>query len=108
MLILFDQNVAVPIRRYLVGHTVKTASQQGWSRLLNGELLRTAERHGFELFLTADQGITYQQSLKGLRMAIVILGKGQWPYIKPVVARVVEAVNAAKPGTVTLVEIPLP
>lgn len=99
MLILFDQNTAVPIRRYLVGHTVRTANQQGWSRLVNGELLRVAEESRFDLLLTADRGFVKQQSLRGRRIAVVILSKCQWPFIKPVVERVVDAVNAAKPGT---------
>lgn len=85
MLILFDQNVAVPIRKYLVGHTVKTAWEQGWDRLINGDLLDDAENAGFDVMLSADQGITYQQNLKDRRIAIVILGKGQWPFIRSVV-----------------------
>ena len=52
MLILFDQNVAVPIRQYLVGHTVKTAWEQGWDRLIHGDLLNAAETAGFDVMLT--------------------------------------------------------
>jgi len=105
MLILFDQSTAVPIRRYLVGHTIKTAREQGWDRLANGALLRAAEDSGFDVLLTADHGFAHQQNLKGFRIAVVILRRGQWPSIKPVVSRVVEAVQVAKPGTVTLVDI---
>jgi hypothetical protein len=105
MLILFDQSTALPIRRYLVGHTVKTAREQGWDRLANGALLRAADTGGFDVLLTADHGFAHQQNLKSFRIAVVIISRGQWPAIKPVVARVVTAVEAARAGTVTMVEI---
>jgi hypothetical protein len=50
MLILFDQGT--PLRPFLKGHTVKTAAQQGWSTLSNGDLLRAAEAEGFDVLLT--------------------------------------------------------
>jgi hypothetical protein len=65
MLILFDQATPVGIRHSLPGHIVKTAYEQGWSTLLNGELLRAAEEAGFELLLTPDKNIVYQQNLSG-------------------------------------------
>ena len=77
MLILFDQATPVPIRRYLVEHTVKTAAEQGWSELLNGELLRLAELSGFDVLLTPDQGIRHQQNLRDRGITIVILGSAQ-------------------------------
>jgi hypothetical protein len=51
MRILFDQGTPVPLRKFLSGHEVKTAYQQGWSTLLNGDLLRVAEEAGFDLLL---------------------------------------------------------
>ncbi len=64
MLILFDQNTPVKIREVLAGHTIKTAREQGWSTLLNGELLRAAAAAGFDLLLTTDQNIVHQQNLR--------------------------------------------
>ncbi len=52
MNILFDQGTPVPLRRYLVGHTVRTAYEQGWSNLTNGELLDTAEHASYQVFVT--------------------------------------------------------
>ena len=106
MLILFDQNTPVPIRNFLVGHSVRTANEQGWSTLQNGDLLRAAEQHGFDVLLTADQNIAYQQNMEGRKIALVVLARGQWPSIQKFMSRVVAAVEAAGPGTVTLVEIP--
>ncbi len=49
MLVLFDQATPVPLRPFLKEHIVKTAWQQGWDRLRNGDLLRMAEDAGFEV-----------------------------------------------------------
>jgi predicted nuclease of predicted toxin-antitoxin system len=108
MLILFDHNIPRAIRHSLQSHIVEEAKTRGWDRLSNGELLAAAESAGFNVLLTADQGFSYQQSLKYRKIAVVILSKGQWPYIKPVAARIIDAVNAAQPGTITVVDIPVP
>lgn len=106
MLVIFDQGTPVPIRRYLVGHNVSTAAQKGWDRLKNGELLTAAQLAGFELLLTTDKNMRYQQNLAGRKIAIVVLGQQQWPLLRPHVQRVVDAVNSATPGSYTDVDIP--
>lgn len=106
MLILFDQGTPVPLRTFLKGHVVQTAARRGWDELQNGELLRAAEEAGFELFLTPDKNIRYQQNLSIRTIAIVVLGNPQWPVLRQHVDQVVTAVNAAKPGTYVEVEIP--
>ena len=95
MLIIFDQATPVPIRPYLEGHTVRTAAQQGWDKLRNGDLLTAAEEAGFDVLLTTDKNMRYQQNLAGRKIAIVVLGQQQWPRLRPHVQRVIEAVNAA-------------
>ena len=57
----------------LPGHTVHTAQSKGWDRLDNGALLNAAEEAGFDLFLTTDRRIRYQQNLKARRIALVVL-----------------------------------
>jgi hypothetical protein len=99
MRILFDQATPVPIRPYLERHTVRTAAQQGWDKLSNGDLLTAAEEGGFDLLLTTDKNMRYQQNLVGRKIAIVVLGRQQWPQLRPHIQRVVEAVNAATPGS---------
>ena len=106
MRILFDQGTPVPLRKFLSGHVVKTAYQQGWSTLLNGDLLRVAEEAGFDLLLTADKNLAYQQNLAGRKIAIVALGRNRWSLIQLELDRIVDAVNRARPGSYTLVEIP--
>jgi len=106
MLVLFDQGTPVPIRPFLIGHTVKTAAEQGWSTLSNGNLLNAAEAAGFEILVTTDKNFTHQQNLQGRKIAIVLLGNQQWPVLRVHVQAVVDAVNAAQPGSYVLVEIP--
>ena len=106
MRVLFDQGTPVPIRWHLPAHQVVTAFEQGWSTLRNGELLSAAEAGGFDVLLTTDTNLRYQQNLANRAIAIVVLGRARWPRIKPVVARVAAAVDAATPGSYTEVEIP--
>ena len=63
MKILFDQGTPVPLRQYLAGHSVDTASEKGWSDLDNGDLIDLADQEGYEVFVTTDQGMRYQQNL---------------------------------------------
>ena len=65
MRVLFDQATPVPIREFLVDHAVSTAAQQHWDRLKNGELLTAAEQAGFDVLLTTDKNMRYQQNLAG-------------------------------------------
>lgn len=83
MLILFDQATPVPIRPYLKGHHVRTAAEQGWDKFRNGALLTTAEDAGFDLLLTTDKNMRYQQNLAGRKIAILALGRQQWPQLRP-------------------------
>ena len=106
MLILFDQGTPRGIARALADHTVKEARAQGWDTLENGELLAAAEAAGFQLFLTTDKNIRYQQNLSNRKIAIVVLGKARWRLIRPKLATILAAVNAASPGSFTVVEIP--
>lgn len=107
MRILFDQATPVPIRPYLKGHTVRTAAQEGWDKLTNGELLAAAEAAGFDVLVTTDKNIQHQQNIAGRQIAILVIGHPQWPELRPHVQLVVAAVNATTPGSYRLVEIPV-
>jgi len=106
MRILFDQGTPVGIRDSLSEHFVRTVRQQGWSTLLNGELLRAAEEAGFDVLLTTDKNLAHQQNLRNRRIAIVALGRSRWSLIQPALSRILAAVTAAQPGTFRVVEIP--
>ena len=106
MLILFDHGTPRGIARFLSRHVVREAKSQGWDTLTNGELLTVAEANGFEVLVTTDQNIKYQQNLTGRRIAIVVLGKARWRLIRDAMHSVIQAVENAKPGTYTEVKIP--
>jgi len=106
MLVLFDHGTPRDIALSLEGHTVKEARAQGWDTLSNGELLMAAERAGFDVLLTTDKNLRYQQNLAGRKIAVVVLGRGRWRLIEPRLAEVAAAVNKATPGSFVLVEIP--
>jgi len=106
MLILFDQSTPAPLRGHLKAHIVTEARDRGWDRLTNGELLNAAEAAGFEVFLTADKNLRYQQNLAGRRIAVVVIGNAQWRVLRKYVDRVATAVDAASPGSYAEVAIP--
>lgn len=83
MQILFDQGTPVPLRRSLAAHEVATAGQRGWAQLSNGDLLAAAEADAFDLLVTTDQNLRYQQNLAARRIAILVLTVANWPAIEP-------------------------
>lgn len=106
MRVLFDQATPVPIRSHLKGHEVRTAAQQGWDRLKNGELLEAAESDGFDVLLTTDKNMRYQQNLADRKIAVVVLGLQQWPNLRPFVGRIAEAIQSAIPGSYAEIDFP--
>ena len=82
MLILFDRNTPRGLARHLVGHTVTQAKERGWERLTNGDLLAAAEQAGFDMLLTADKNMRYQQSLSGCKITLVVPGKSPWRLVR--------------------------
>ena len=73
---------------------------------MNGEPIAAAEAAGFELLLTTDKNMRYQQDLKDRKIAFVVIGNQQWPTLRRYVEKVVAAVEAATPGSFSEVEIP--
>jgi len=107
MLILFDHGTPRGLARALLGHTVIAAKARGWDRLNNGDLLRAAEEAAFDLLLTTDQRIRYQQNLTGRKIAIVVLGGStKWSRVRLHLERIAAAVNTAEAGSYTEVAIP--
>ena len=99
MRILFDQGTPVPLRRALPAHEIATAFEQGWGTLQNGDLLRAAERAGFEAIITTDQNLHYQQNLAGRRLAILVLLTTDWRLIKHHTRHVEHAANGLVAGS---------
>jgi hypothetical protein len=106
MLILFDHSTPAPLAPYMTGHTVTKAKDRGWERLTNGDLLAVADSAGFDVLLTADNSIRYQQNLSRRRIALVVLSSPQWPRVRVQIEKIVEAVDGAAPGSYCEVDIP--
>jgi hypothetical protein len=102
--ILFDECVPLPLRPLLAGFEIHTAQEMGWGRVKNGELLKRAEGV-FDVFLTSDQQLKYQQNLMDRRLAILVLSTNRWPTIKAKAQEIAEAIRALRPGD--YVELPL-
>lgn len=107
MRILFDQGTPAPLRAELSIHDVSTTFDRGWGRLKNGELLNRAETDGFEVFVTTDQNLRYQQNLGGRLIAIVVIKTTSWPRIAKALPTVMAAIESAVPGTYVEIAVPL-
>jgi predicted nuclease of predicted toxin-antitoxin system len=103
-----DQNVSARLARLLTGHDPTHASVMGWAELTNGDLLIAAEADGFEIFLTANNNIRYQQNLTGRRIALVVLDTNQLEVLFANVDQIRQAVDAAQAGGYVTVEFDRP
>lgn len=99
--VLFDNNVPRALHRALTGHEVRTAAAMGWAALANGELLAQAEAHGFNVLVTADRNLRFQQNLAGRRVAIVELPTNRWKTVREHGERIARVVGQAMPGSYT-------
>jgi hypothetical protein len=106
MRILFDHGTPSGIIRRLVGHRVTEARDLGWDRISNGDLLNAAEAAGFDLLLTTDKNMRYQQNLTGRKISIVVLGNSQWPVVRFHLDIIASTVNSATLGSYAEVDIP--
>ena len=97
MKILFDQGTPAPLRKYLSYHSVSTAYEMGWSNLQNGDLLSQAEKD-FELIVTTDQNLRYQQKLTGRKLKILVLPTTSWPIIQRNVEAIASIVDSMDIG----------
>ena len=103
MRILFDQGTLVPLRQVLASHDVATSFEKGWAAFANGELLNAAES-AFDLLVTTDQNLPYQQNLSGRKLAILILPTTSWPEIARHLGEVIGSISEMRAGTVRVLE----
>lgn len=98
MKILFDVNMPHPLRQDFPGHEIVTAQFQGWAELENGDLVNAAEKNGFEILMTADKNLGYQQNLTGRKLAILVLPTNKLKILKRIVPNIHEKLNSMKAG----------
>lgn len=106
MRVLFDQGTPVPLRLAIKRHFVITAYENDWSTLKNGELLQAAELAGFEVMVTTDTNLKYQQNLATRKIAIIVVTSTSWPRITQVTDEIAVAVDAAVVGSYVEIIIP--
>ena len=101
MRILLDECVPRRLRRHLQGHDVRTAPEMGWASFENGVLLAVASEK-FEVLVTTDQRMNYQQNVSRFQIAVVILvaRRNKLEFLVPLVPQLMKVLGEIKPGTV--------
>ena len=102
MRVFVDECIDWRLARYIVGHEVKTARQMGWSTLENGELLALAAKE-FDVFVTVDRNLSFQQHLPAFTIAVIVLRaiSNRLADLQPLVPELLRTIPAAKRGAVT-------
>jgi hypothetical protein len=102
--IFLDEDVPRKLAPFLSGHEVQSVVSMLWGGIKNGALLVLIEREGFDVFITGDRNMPYQQQLAGRSFAVLIMSTINWPVLKLHIEKIVVAVATAEPGTVTQVD----
>ena len=105
MKILLDESVPHIVQTRLSHLDIRTVQDMGWAGIKNGELLRRAETE-FNVFVTADQQLPYQQNLSGQTLAIIVLPTNQVRTVVSLLPTIEESLKRVQPGM--FLEIPLP
>ena len=101
MKILLDESLPKPLVKEFSGYDVSTVVNEGWSGKKNGELLRLAQKE-FDVFLTADQNLQYQQNIQGYKIAVIVLvvKANRLEYLKPLMPQVLRTILDIKTGEI--------
>jgi hypothetical protein len=105
MKVLLDEDVPHDLRPLLTEHDVFTAAHLGWAGVKNGSLLKLVEESGFDVFVTADQNLSYQQNLSSRAFGVVVLGTNRWPDMKVHVGATSTAILHSTPSSLTFIEM---
>lgn len=108
MKILFDHCTPRRLRRLLAAHLVRTSAEMGWDALRNGLLLDQAEAGGFEVLLTVDQNLRYQQNLTGRTVSVVVMValSNKYTSLVPLIPQVEAVLLTLQPGQLYEVRLP--
>ncbi|MBI5908915.1 MAG: DUF5615 family PIN-like protein [Betaproteobacteria bacterium] len=106
MKVFVDECVDRRLVRDIVGHEVKTARQQGWSTIQNGELLALAAKE-FDVFVTVDRNLSFQQNLPAFTIAVIVLRahSNRLSDLQPLIPELLASIPTAKRGAVTYVGV---
>jgi hypothetical protein len=100
--VLLDEQLPRHLAREISGHEVSTVQREGWAGLTNGKLLRAAADRGFDVFVTADQNLQFQQNLRAVALRIVVLhaASNAIEDLRPLVPGLIGALSEAQVGEV--------
>ena len=103
MRVLLDENLPRPLIKQLRNHEYSTAQIQGWKAVENGELLGLIEQYKWDVFLTGDKNLRYQQNLSSRQVAIIELPTNRWPILRRMIEPIQKAIDSALPGAYIIV-----
>ena len=103
--ILLDSSTPADLARSMSLHQVVRTRQLGWQSLEDGSLLDVAERHGFQVLITCDQNLPYQQNFTDRKIAVLILSTNHWPTLRPLAARIANLVAFLQRGQVRRIDV---
>jgi hypothetical protein len=106
--LLLDESVPAGLKRILTAFEVKTAPEMGWAGISNGRLLDLAEQNGFDIMVTSDTNIRFQNRLAGRRIALIVATTNHWDTIRANPADLVAACDGAAPGAYVVIRFPRP
>jgi hypothetical protein len=106
--VLLDEGVPIGVRGLVAGFAVDSAAELGWAGLANGDLIEAAEQAGYDVMITADQNISYQQNMTGRRLALIVLMTNHWDTIRDNAEGILPAVEAATAGSYATINFPKP
>jgi len=107
MRVLLDEQLPRHLAREIVGHDVSTVQQRGWAGLKNGDLLRVAADAHFDVLVTADRNLQFQQNLSQSRLGIILLvaPSNALEDLRPRVPNLLAAILKSRPGHLLRVEL---
>jgi predicted nuclease of predicted toxin-antitoxin system len=106
--ILLDENIPIALKRLLTGHKVATVKEMGWKGIQNGALLALAQQSGFEILITGDKNLSYQQNPAGRTIALVVLSETQWQAVRSGSDRILKALMEIAAGSCRVVVLDRP
>ena len=104
MTIIFDENVPWPLHQYFNDYSVTSVQKENWAGIQNGALIEKIDTL-FTVFILADKNLRYQQNLKKRTISIFELPTNRWPLLQQIAPRIVSAVQDARPGSYTVLEL---
>ena len=101
--VILDENVPRPLRNLLAGHAVTTVQKEGWAGIGNGELIANIDGV-FDVFVTSDKNLRYQQNLKDRKIAIIELPFNAFDLVLPLAPMILAAINDSQPNDYLTIE----